>query len=157
MTATVPPLPRRLGAEVLGTALLVAMGTGSVMTNAIAPGALGLTGIALAWGFLVTVIIATIGGISGAHINPAVTIALTAIGRFPVKDAAAYVVAQCVGAALGSLAVLEALGDVANLGATLPSVATGPAFGIEFLLSFVLMATVLGATADERWAGERRW
>ena len=153
MTVAVPPLPRRLGAEVLGTALLVAMGTGSVMTNAISPGALGLTGIALAWGFLVTGIIAMIGGISGSHINPAVTIALSATGKFPVKDAMAYVVAQCVGATLGSLAVLTALGDVANLGATLPTVTTGPAFATEFLLSFVLMATVLGATSDERWGG----
>lgn len=60
-----PPLSRRLAAEALGTTLLVTVGTGCVMTNVIAQGALGLTGIALTWGFLVTALIATIGGISG--------------------------------------------------------------------------------------------
>ncbi|MEO7964994.1 MAG: aquaporin [Gemmatimonadaceae bacterium] len=153
MTAAVAPLPRRLVAEVVGTALLVSMGTGSVMTNAIAQGALGLVGVALTWGFLVTAIIAFVGGISGAHINPAVTIALTAAGKFPVREAPSYVAAQCGGAALGSMIVLATLGNVANLGATLPSVGTGAAFGVEFLLSFVLMATVLGATSDDRWGG----
>jgi MIP family channel proteins len=153
MSAEQYPLPRRLVAEVLGTALLVAMGTGSVMTNAIASGALGLTGIALTWGFLVTAIISMIGGISGAHINPAVTVALAATGKFPPREVIAYVLAQCAGAALGSAMMLAALGNVANLGMTLPSVGAGPAFGIEFLLSFVLMTTVLGSTSEERWGG----
>lgn len=148
-----PPLSRRLIAETLGTALLVTLGTGCVMTNVIAQGALGLTGIALTWGFLVTALIATIGGISGAHINPAVTVALAATGKFPVREAVPYIVAQCAGASFGSLLLLATLGNVSNLGATLPTVAVGPALAIEFWMSFVLMATVIGATADDRWGG----
>lgn len=148
-----PPLSRRLLAEALGTALLVLLGTGCVMTNTIAPGALGLTGIALAWGFLVTALIATIGGISGAHINPAVTVALAVAGRHPAREVGPYIVAQCAGASLGSLALLHTLGNVANLGATMPSVPLGAALAIEFWLSFVLMATVVGATSDDRWGG----
>lgn len=150
---TTPTLSRRLGAEALGTCLLLVLGTGCVMTNAITQGALGLTGIALAWGFLVTVLIAAIGGISGAHINPAVTVALTLTGKFPAKEAIPYIVAQCAGASLGSLLLLATLGNVSSLGATIPSVSTGAAFAIEFWLSFVLMASVVGATSDERWGG----
>ncbi len=148
-----PSLPRRLGAEVLGTCLLVLLGTGCVMTNVIAKDALGLTGIALTWGFLVTVLIAAIGGISGAHINPAVTVALTLSGKFPSREAIPYVLAQCAGAAVGSILLLATLGNVINLGATIPSVPTGAAFAIEFWLSFVLMAAVVGASEDGRWAG----
>lgn len=148
-----PPLSRRLAAEALGTTLLVTVGTGCVMTNVIAQGALGLTGIALTWGFLVTALIATIGGISGAHINPAVTVALTVTGQFPAREAGPYIAAQCAGASLGSLILLATLGNVSNLGMTLPTVSVGSALAIEFWLSFVLMATVVGATADDRWGG----
>lgn len=148
-----PPLTRRLVAEALGTALLVLVGTGCVMTNTIAPGALGLTGIALTWGFLVTALIATIGGISGAHINPAVTIALAVAGRHPVREVAPYILVQCAGASLGSFVLLATLGNVATLGATIPTIPVGPALAVEFWMSFVLMATVVGATSDERWGG----
>ncbi|MCC6931386.1 MAG: aquaporin [Gemmatimonadaceae bacterium] len=151
--ADTPPLSRRLAAELLGTCLLVLVGTGSVMTNVISQGALGLTGIALTWGFLVTVLIATIGGISGAHINPAVTVALVVTGKFPAREAAGYVLAQCAGASIASLILLATLGNAGSLGATIPTVSVGATFAIEFWLSFVLMATVVGATSDDRWGG----
>ena len=147
------PLSRRLIAEALGTALLVTLGTGCVMTNVISQGALGLTGIALTWGFLVTVLVAALGGVSGAHINPAVTVALAVSRRIAPGEALAYVVAQCVGATFGSLVLLATLGNVSNLGATIPTVTVGAALTIEFLMSFVLMATVIGSTSDERWGG----
>ncbi len=153
MTDASPPLPRRLAAELLGTCLLVLVGTGCVMTNVISQGALGLTGIALTWGFLVTALIATIGGISGAHINPAVTVALVVTGKFPARELVGYVLAQCAGASLASLILLATLGNVTNLGATIPTVSVGATFAIEFWLSFVLMATVVGATSDDRWGG----
>lgn len=147
------PLTRRLVAEALGTALLVILGTGCVMTEQITQGALGLTGIALTWGFLVTALVGTLGGISGCHINPAVTVALTAAGRHPAREVAPYVAAQCIGATTGSLVLLATLGNVSSMGATIPTVSVGTALAIEFWLSFVLMATVLGASADERWGG----
>jgi len=147
------PLTRRLVAEALGTALLVILGTGCVMTEQITQGALGLTGIALTWGFLVTALVGTLGAISGCHINPAVTVALTAAGRHPAREVAPYVAAQCIGATTGSLVLLATLGNVSSMGATIPTVSVGTALAIEFWLSFVLMATVLGASADERWGG----
>jgi aquaporin Z len=152
MSETVP-LPKRLAAEALGTGLLVLVGTGCVMTNRIAQGALGLTGIALTWGFLVTALIATVGGISGAHINPAVTVALWITGKMPPREVGGYIVAQCIGSTLASLVLLATLGNVADLGATRPTVPHGAAFAIEFWLSFVLMATVVGSTSDDRWGG----
>ncbi len=152
MSETVP-FPRRLAAEALGTGLLVLVGTGCVMTNVIAQGALGLTGIALTWGFLVTALIAMFGGISGSHINPAVTVALAVTGKMPLTEAVGYVIAQCAGATMASLVLLATLGNVSNLGATLPTVSLGAALAIEFWLSFVLMATVVGSTSDERWGG----
>lgn len=152
MTET-PPLSRRLAAELLGTGLLVLIGTGCVMTNDLSHGALGLTGIALTWGFMVTALIATVGSISGAHINPAVTVALAVTGKMPPREAIGYILAQCAGAALASLILLATLGNVAKLGETHPNVATGAAFAIEFWLSFVLMATVIGSTSEDRWGG----
>ncbi|MEP7381640.1 MAG: aquaporin [Gemmatimonadota bacterium] len=152
MSATVP-FPRRPAAEALGTGRLVLVGTGCVMTNVLAQGALGLAEIALTWGFLVTALIAMLGGISGAHFNPAVTIALVVTGKRPLTEAVRYVVAQCAGATLASLVLLSTLGSVSNLGATLPTVAHGAALAIQFWLSFVLMATVLGSTSDERRGG----
>lgn len=153
MAASSYSLGRRVVAECLGTALLITFGTGAVLTNTLSPGSLGLTGIALAWGFLVTAIIAMIGAISGSHINPAVTIALTAAGRFPPREAIPYILAQCVGATAGSALVLSLLGSSASLGATIPTIPALPALALEVVLSFALMATVIGATADDRWAG----
>jgi MIP family channel proteins len=152
MSDTVP-LSRRLVAEALGTALLITLGTGCVMTNQITQGALGLTGIALTWGFLVTALVGSLGGISGCHINPAVTVALTVTGRHPAREMVPYVAAQCVGATIGSLVLLATLGNVANMGATIPTVSVGTALAIELWLSFLLMATVLGSSSDERWGG----
>lgn len=145
--------PRRLASEALGTALLVAVGTGAVMTNAIAPGSLGLTGIALAWAFLITGLIAGLGTISGAHVNPAVTIALAISGVTPPREVAGYIVAQCTGAALGSATLAALLGDHAFLGATRLSIGMGPGFGVEFLLSFTLMLVIDGVSRAEEWKG----
>src|SRR4051812_26835910 len=95
-------LPRRCAVESLGTFVLVVIGAGSVMVAA-RTHAFGQTGIALAFGLAVTLIVASSGHSSGAHINPAVTIGLSSVGRFPWRDAAPYVAAQCVGAVFGSV------------------------------------------------------
>ncbi|HEY7766852.1 MIP family channel protein [Longimicrobium sp.] len=142
-------LYRRAGAEALGTFFLVLIGPGAVMVNA-RTDALGHPGVALAFAFVVTAMVYSLGHLSGAHINPAVTIGLASRGRFPVREVLPYAVAQCLGATLASFASRAALGSVGDVGASLPSVPHGAAFGVEFLLSFALMFVIMGVATDER-------
>jgi MIP family channel proteins len=145
-------LYRRAGAEALGTFFLVLIGPGAVMVNARTE-ALGHPGVALAFAFVVTAMVYALGHVSGAHINPAVTIGLASRRRFPAREVLPYVVAQCMGATLASLAARAALGSVGNVGASLPSLPHGAAFGVEFLLSFALMFVIMGVATDERATG----
>ncbi|CAA9376091.1 MAG: Aquaporin Z [uncultured Gemmatimonadetes bacterium] len=142
-------LYRRAGAEALGTFFLVLIGPGAVMVNARTE-ALGHPGVALAFAFVVTAMVYALGHLSGAHINPAVTLGLASRGRFPAREVLPYVVAQCVGATLASFASRAALGSVGNVGASLPSLPHGAAFGVEFLLSFALMFVIMAVATDER-------
>lgn len=147
---------QRVSAEGIGTFFLVLIGPGAAMVNAVTGGSLGVAGIALAFAFVITGMIYAIGHISGAHLNPAVTVAFWSARRFPGSDVAPYITAQCVGAVLASLALRAALGPVGHLGATLPSmnplISVGTAFGIEFALSFALMFVIMAVATDERVA-----
>jgi MIP family channel proteins len=143
---------RRLIAEGVGTFFLVLIGPGAVMVNAHSRGALGHAGVALAFAFVVTAMVYALGHLSGAHINPAVTIGFWSARRFPGREVLPYVVAQCVGA-IGASALLRAvLGPVGNMGATLPVVSAPAAFAIEWLLSFALMFVIMAVATDERVA-----
>ena len=144
-------LSRRAAAEAIGTFFLVLIGPGAVMVNA-RTDALGHAGVALSFGFVVTAMVYALGHLSGAHINPAVTIGFWSRGRFPGREVAPYVLAQCAGAIAASLASRAALGAVGDVGATLPALPHGAAFGVEFLLSFALMFVVMGVATDERAA-----
>lgn len=144
---------RRLVAEALGTALLVIIGAGSVMTDALSGHALGSVGIALSFMLVVFGVIIGIGHISGAHINPAVTIALWSMRRFPTRDVVPYVIAQCVGAIAGVFLLESTLGNVASVGATVPHISTAAAFAVEFAFSFALMFVVAAVATDERVPG----
>ncbi len=147
-------LARRAVGESIGTFFLVLIGPGAAMVNAVSGGALGVTGIALAFAFVITGMIYALGHISGAHLNPAVTVAFWSAKRFPGSNVAPYVAAQCVGAVLASLLLRAVLGPVGHLGATLPSVAppisVAAAFGIEFVLSFALMFVIMAVATDDR-------
>ncbi len=149
-TRTNLTLVRQLVAEAVGTALLVIIGAGSVMSDVLSGHALGSVGIALSFMLVIFGVIIAIGHVSGAHINPAVTIALWSIRRFPGRDVAPYMTAQCVGAVAGAFALRAVLGNVASVGATVPHIATGPAFVVEFLFSFALMFVISAAATDER-------
>jgi len=149
MREAVQHLGRRAAAEAIGTFFLVLIGTGAIVADGRSDGAVGIVGIALAFAFVILAMVYAIGHLSGAHINPAVTIAFWALGRFPAKDAATYVVAQCAGAVAASL-VLGALLAPATYGETVPSVGTSQAFVIEALLSFALMFVVVAVATDER-------
>ncbi|HEY8196317.1 MAG TPA: MIP family channel protein [Gemmatimonadales bacterium] len=142
---------RRAGAEALGTFFLVLIGPGAAMVDAHSAGALGTAGIALAFAFVVTVVIYALGHLSGAHINPAVTLGFWSAGRFPAAEVVPYILAQCSGAVAASLVLRSALGPVGNLGATLPrGISTSSAFSVEWLLSFGLMFVIMGVATNKR-------
>jgi len=146
-------LARRLVAEAFGTAVLVIVGAGSIMTDALSSHALGTVGIALSFMLVILAVIIGTGHISGAHINPAVTIGLWSMHRFPGRDVAPYVASQCAGAVVGAFLLKWTLGDIAWVGATVPNVSNGAAFVVEFVFSFMLMFVVAAVATDERVPG----
>jgi len=143
---------RRAAAEALGTFFLVLIGPGAAMVNAYSAGQLGPVGIALAFAFVVTAMIYALGHLSGAHINPAVTLGFWSIGRFPAREVAPYVIAQCSGAVAASFVLRSTVGSIGELGATLPRIPVASALAIEWLLSFVLMFVIMAVATDERVA-----
>ena len=149
-----PDLARRAITEALGTFVLVFAGCGAIVTDAQRGGALGTVGIALVF-FLVLVGLVSAGGhVSGAHYNPAVTIALTVARHFPPGEAAAYIAAQLLGATAASLTLLAAWPEApADLGATVPSVAAGTALLYELLMTAFLVFVIFGVATDTRAVG----
>jgi aquaporin Z len=143
---------RRLVAEAIGTFFLVLIGPGTAMVNAFTNGAVGHVGVALAFAFVVVAMVYALGHLSGAHINPAVTIAFWSVRRFPASEVIPYVLAQCAGAVAAAFALRSALGPVGNMGATLPRVPVATALGVEWLLSFALMFVIMAVATDDRVA-----
>ena len=137
------PLIFRCLAEAAGTALLVGIGTGALVAGADLGGVPQWV-LAVAWFSAVAVPILAIAHYSGAHINPAVTLALAGSGRFARRDILPYMGSQIFGAFAGSLAVLVSLGSRAHLGATLPRNDNLPlTFALEFVFTFALILSVL--------------
>ena len=149
-----PSLGRRFLAEGLGTALLVAIGTGAIVLAA-RSGGVPQWELALAWFFAVLVPIVLFIGISGAHLNPAVTLGLAASGRIAWAEVPEYVLGQFAGAFLGSAGVAISLGTEAHLGSTLPSTSTFTAFVAEATFTAALIAAVF--ILADRGEGRFRW
>ncbi|MBD2097336.1 aquaporin [Trichocoleus sp. FACHB-591] len=148
---TFPACRREAIAEAVGTFILVFAGTGAVMVNQISDGAVTHLGISFVFGAIVAALIYTLGHISGAHFNPAVTLAFWASGFFPRKHVIAYILAQSFGAVVASVALLASLGPVANLGATLPLNDNWlQSLVLETILTFILMFVILGSGLDRR-------
>jgi aquaporin Z len=143
---------RRAVAEAIGTFFLVLIGPGAAMVNAFSSGQLGPVGIALAFAFVVTAMIYALGHLSGAHINPAVTLGFWSVGRFPGRQVIPYVLAQCTGAVAASIVLRNTLGSIGDNGATLPRIPVASAFAVEWLLSFALMFVIMAVATDERVA-----
>jgi aquaporin NIP len=151
---TRPSLPRRAAAEGVAAFALVVAGCGAIVTDARYGHALGTVGVALVFGLIIMVMVYATGHLSGAHINPAVTIAFTITRHFPAREAVAYVAAQLAGAAVGALALLAVWTDKpANLGATVPSIASGRAVFYELLLTAFLMFVIMAVATDTRAVG----
>jgi MIP family channel proteins len=146
-----------LVAEVIGTFILVFIGAGTVVTVSLAaPDApANITAIAVAFGLAVLVVVYALGHVSGAHINPTVTLGLAVVRRFPWRAVPAYLISQFVGAILAALAVWALFGEqgreVAILGATAPGErGSGAAFLAEVILGFLLVLVVLATATDNR-------
>jgi aquaporin NIP len=129
-------------------------GCGAVVADHQYGGSLGTVGVALVFGLIIMAMVYATGHLSGAHINPAVTLAFTVTRHFPAREAAAYVGAQLAGATAGALVLLGVWTDrPAHLGATLPSVSAGSAFLYELLLTAFLMFVITAVATDTRAVG----
>ena len=149
-----PDLARRMLMEAIGAFALVVAGCGAVITDATRGGALGSVGISLVFGLIIMAMIYAGGHLSGAHYNPAVTVAFTIGRHFPPREAVSYIVAQLVGASAGALLLLAAWPDKpAHLGATVPSVAVGTALVYEIVLTMFLMFVITAVATDTRAVG----
>ncbi len=144
---------KRLIAEFLGTFALVFAGTGAIVVDHASGGVIGHVGIAIVFGLIVLAMIYTFGDVSGAHLNPAVTLGFSVAGRFPLGDVAGYVSAQLGGAfaASGLLKLLFPL-DI-TLGATLPSGSVSQSFILEIVLTAILMFVILSVSSGAQEKG----
>ena len=137
---------KRLLGEFLGTFGLVFCGTGAIVINQESNGAITHLGIAIVFGLIVMAMILSFGHISGAHINPAVSIALCVSKRFSWRHLAPYILAQLAGALLASY-ILHYLFPINEfLGATIPSGSNLQSYVLEFILTFLLMIVILTST-----------
>ncbi|GKU94341.1 hypothetical protein SLEP1_g7845 [Rubroshorea leprosula] len=149
------PLFQKLMAEAVGTYFLIFAGCGSVVVNFDNNKVVTQPGISIVWGLAVMVLVYSVGHISGAHFNPAVTIAFASCKRFPLKQVPVYIAAQVLGSTLaaGTLRLLfNGKHDVFS--GTSPQGSYMQAFVIEFIITFYLMFIISGVATDNRAIGE---
>jgi MIP family channel proteins len=145
---------RRTAAEGLAAFALVFAGCGAIVADARYDGALGAVGVALVFGLVIMGMVYATGHLSGAHINPAVTLAFTLTRHFPPREAGAYIGAQLAGAVAAALLLLAVWPDQpAALGATVPSVGAGSALAYEVVLTAILMFVITAVATDTRAVG----
>ena len=143
----------RLLAEAFGTFCLVFAGTGAVIVDEVTGGGVTHVGVAATFGLVVMAMIYSVGGVSGSHLNPAVTLGLAAAGRFPVSLAPPYMTSQCCGALLASGVLRLLFPESATLGATVPAGSAVQSFVLEAILTLMLMVVILGVS---RASGQER-
>jgi aquaporin Z len=144
-------MDRRYAVEFIATFIMVFAGCGAIVVETLT-GALGHAGVALTWGFVVVALIYTFGHVSGAHMNPAVSIAFTVMGEFKKKDLPWYVLAQILGASFAAtmlylifLEEAKSMEELAYLGYTLHRGSQMQLFIMEFILTFILMLVICGS------------
>jgi len=148
---------RKYCCEFIGTFSLVFFAAGAVVVDGLVGGGLGMIGAGLISGLVITVVIYAFGHISGAHVNPALSLAAVLIGHLDRRLLPGYVFAQMAGSAFAGMCLFWVIGDFNNMGANLPNIKLGisplTALLIEFLLSFLLMWVVAGVGLDKRAHG----
>lgn len=150
-----PTLTNKLAAEVFGTFCLVFAGCGAMVVNDVTGGAVGHAGVALTWGLIVTAMIYAVGDVSGAHINPAVTVGFWLAKQFPGSKVLAYVSAQVVGALLAAGMLRLLFPTSQTLGATIPHDMglIWQSFVLEVLLTLILMFVILCVAVGSKERG----
>jgi aquaporin NIP len=139
--------------EFLGTFALVFAGTGAIVINQVSGGTVTHVGIALTFGLVVLAMIYAFGDVSGAHLNPAVTVAFAGARRFPWRDVPGYVISQVLGALTASALLRGLFPANANLGATLPAGAAWQSLTLEVILTFLLMLVILSVSTGAKEKG----
>lgn len=144
---------RKYAAEVFGTFCLVFAGTGAIIVNDLFGNAVTHAGIAITFGLIVLAMIYAVGDVSGAHLNPAVTLGFAMAGRFSLRDIVPYIVSQAVGAFAASLLLLVMFPTHKTLGATLPAGGVWQSFVMEAVLSFILMTVIFRVSTGAKEKG----
>jgi aquaporin Z len=144
---------RKLAAETLGTFALVFAGTGAIVINDVTHGAVTHVGIALTFGLIVLAMIYALGDVSGAHLNPAVTISFFLARRLESRRVVPYLLSQGVGAIFASLALRLLFPTNETLGATFPAGNSLQSFVLEFILTFLLMFVILSVSTGSKEKG----
>ena len=144
---------KKLLAEFIGTFALVFAGTGAIVINDVGGGSITHVGIALTFGLIVLAMIYTVGDISGAHLNPAVTSAFWLAGRFSGAQVFPYVIAQCLGATAASGTLHFLFPTHRNLGTTLPAGTAAQSFVLELILTLILMFVILNVSTGAKEKG----
>jgi aquaporin Z len=144
-------MDRRYVTEFIATFIMIFAGCGAIIVETLT-GSLGHAGVALTWGFIVVALIYTFGHVSGAHMNPAVTISFTAMKEFDKKDTIPYLIAQILGAIFACVLLYlifleeaKSMAELAYLGASLPRGSNLQLFVMEFILTFILMLVICGS------------
>jgi aquaporin Z len=148
-----PRFLSKIVAEIFGTFAMVFAGTGAIIINAESGGAITHLGVALTFGLIVLAMIYSLGDVSGAHMNPAVTVAFAVKGDFPWAEVLGYVFAQCSGAILASLSLHFLFPQNSTLGATLPAGSVMQSFVLEFTLTGLLMFVILNVSHGSKEKG----
>jgi aquaporin Z len=130
-------------AEFIGTFAMIFCGTGAIIINQETGGMISHSGVATVWGLIVAAIIYTVGDISGAHLNPAVTLAFWVAKVFPGKEILPYLISQLIGALLASVTLHVLFPNNELLGATVPAGTPIQSFILEIILAFLLMLTII--------------
>lgn len=146
-------LAQKMGAELVGTFALVFAGCGAIMVDETSGGAVTHVGIGLSFGLVIMAMVHATGHVSGAHLNPAVTLAFAVIGRFGWRSVLPYALSQLAGAMLAAASLRVVLGTAAGLGATAPGGTAGQALVMEVLLTFLLMFVITSVATDARAVG----
>lgn len=144
---------RKLAAEAFGAFALVFAGTGAIVINDVSGGAITHVGVALTFGLIVLAMIYALGDVSGAHLNPAVTLGFFIARRFPGKSVLPYIACQCLGALAASFLLRFLFLEHATLGATLPKGSASQSFVLEFILTLILMFVILSVSSGAKEKG----
>lgn len=148
-----PVLIKRSIAEIIGTFALVFCGTGAIVIDKETGGAVSHAGVAVTFGLIVTAMIYGLGEISGAHLNPAVSIAFSLAGRLPLRTLSVYIPSQVIGALLASGLLHFLFPANALLGATIPAGSALQSYILELILTFILMLVIMGVSTGSKETG----